>query len=88
VQTLFPFNATTTSTLQDVRASDNFIFTTASGSNTVQKIDLDASGGPKVIAEANVGAGASPWNILPLDDQSAVVSNQSGNNLVGVQWDH
>jgi hypothetical protein len=88
VQTTFPFNSATTSTLQDVRALDNFVFTTASGSNTVQKIDLNASGGPKVIAEANVGTGAAPWNILPLDDKSAVVSNQSGNNLVGVQWDH
>jgi hypothetical protein len=88
VKTYQPFNQATTSTLQDVRARDNFVFTTASGSNTVQKIDLAASGGPQVIAEANVGASAAPWNLLPLDDDHALVSDQSGNNLVGVKWDH
>jgi hypothetical protein len=85
VQTLFPFSSQTVA-LQDIRARDNFLFTAASGSNTVQKIDLNAKGGPAVIAEANVGTGASPWNVLPLDDTQAMVSNQSANNLVSVKW--
>lgn len=73
-----------TSTLQDVRARDNFLFTAASGSNTVQKLDLAAQGGPKLVAEANVGQGAAPWNVLPLDDDQILVSDQSANNLVSV----
>jgi hypothetical protein len=85
VQTLFPFSSQT-AVLQDVRARDNFLFTAASGSNTVQKIDLNAKGGPAVIAEANMGDGAAPWNVLPLDDDQAMVSNQSNNTLVSVKW--
>jgi hypothetical protein len=86
VQVLTGVFSSSTSVLQDVRARDNFLFTTASGSNTVQKIDLDASGGPKVVAEVNVGTGANPWNILPLDDTHAVVSNQGNQTLTGVTW--
>jgi hypothetical protein len=85
VQAFFPF-ASATATLQDVRARGNFLYTAASGSNTVQKIDPNASGGPKVIAEVNVGANASPWNILPLDDDDALVSNLGTNNLAKVTW--
>jgi hypothetical protein len=73
-----------TSTLQDVRALDQFLYTAASGSNTVQKIDLAAKGGPAVVAEANLGDGANPWNILPLDDDQAIVSNQMSNTIVAV----
>jgi hypothetical protein len=70
--------------LQDVRARNQFLFTVASGTNTVQKVDL--SSGAKLVAEVNVGAGANPWNILPLDDDQAIVSNQMTNTLVGVKW--
>jgi hypothetical protein len=86
VQTLKPFFSDKTSVLQDVRARDNFLYTAASGSNTVQKIDLDAAGGPKIVAEANMGDGANPWNVLPLDDDQALVSNQASGTLTGVKW--
>ena len=66
VEVGFTFNSQT-STLQDVRARDQFVFTVASGSNTVQKIDLSAKGGPALVAEKNVGLGTNPWNVLPLD---------------------
>ncbi|HEY2031096.1 MAG TPA: hypothetical protein VGH20_17985 [Myxococcales bacterium] len=85
VQPFFPF-ADATSTLQDVRASGKFLYTAASGSNDVQKIDPDASGGPKVIAEATFGKNGAPWNILPLDDNNALVSNYGTNNLAKVTW--
>lgn len=78
--------SSTTATLQDVRARDQFLFTVASSSNTVQKIDLSAKGGPKLVAEANVGEGANPWNILPLDDDQAIVSNQMANTITAVSW--
>jgi hypothetical protein len=73
-------------TLQDVRARDQFLFTVSSFTNTVQKIDLAASGGPKLVAEVNVGDKANPWNLLPLDDDQAIVSNLMTNVLVGVKW--
>jgi hypothetical protein len=85
VQAFFPFSGKT-ATLQDVRASGGFLYTAASGSNTVQKIDPGANGGPKVIAEANTGIGANPWNVLPLDDNDALVSNLQGENLAKVTW--
>ncbi len=71
-------------TLQDIRARDHFLFTVASQTNTVQKIDLTAQGGPKVVAEANVGNGANPWNAYPLDDDQVIVSNLLANNLVAI----
>jgi hypothetical protein len=70
--------------LQDVRARNHFLFTVASQTNTVQKIDLTAQGGPKVVAEANVGNGANPWNVYPLDDDQVIVSNLLANNLVAI----
>jgi DNA-binding beta-propeller fold protein YncE len=88
VQTFFPFASGTISTLQDIRSRDNFLYTAASGSNTVQKLDLNANGGPKVIDEFNVGTGSAPWNVLPLDDDQALVSNQTANTLTGVKWAH
>ncbi len=74
--------------LQDIRALDQFVFTVASQTNTVQKIDLSAKGGPQLVAEANVGDNANPWNILPLDDTQALVSNQMANTIVAVKWAH
>ena len=73
-----------TQNLQDIRARDHFLFTVASQTNTVQKIDLSAQGGPKVVAEANVGDGANPWNVYPLDDDQVIVSNLLTNNLVAI----
>jgi DNA-binding beta-propeller fold protein YncE len=77
-----------TSTLQDVHALDQYVFTVASGSNTVQKIDLSAKGGPALVDEQNVGSGATPWTILPLDDGQALVANQGANTIVAVKWAH
>lgn len=77
-----------TSTLQDVKALDQFVFTVASGSNTVQKIDLSAKGGPALVDEQNVGTNAAPWAILPLDDFQALVANQGTNDIVAVKWAH
>ena len=71
-----------TSTLQDVKARGQFLFTVASGSNTVQKIDLRASGGPKVVAEANTGDGTSPFNLEPLDDDQVVIVNYATSDVV------
>ena len=76
-----------TSTIQDVHARDQFLFTAASGSNTVQKLDLTKSGPQMLVGEANVGDGAVPWNIVPLDDDHALVTNQTGNNVVAVSSD-
>ncbi len=78
--------ASATSALQDVRAFGHTVFTVASGSNTAQRIDLDAQGGPKVVAEASFGAGAGPWNILPLDGTQAIVSNRGTNTIAAAKW--
>ena len=72
--------------LQDVRAFGHILFTVASSTNTAQRIDLDAQGGPKVVAEANFGEGARPWNILPLDDTQAIVSNRGTNTIAAAKW--
>jgi hypothetical protein len=84
-----------TSTLQDVRGLNQFVFTAASGSNTVQKIDLSASGGPSLVDEKSVGSCdqetgvcPGPWNILPLDDDQALVTNQGSSTIVAVKWSH
>ncbi|MGZ6142541.1 MAG: hypothetical protein ACXWLM_04340, partial [Myxococcales bacterium] len=77
----------TTSTLQDIHARDQFLFTAASGSNTVQKLDLTRSGAQMLVGEANVGAGAAPNSIVPLDDDQALVANQTGNTVVSVSSD-
>jgi len=75
-----------TSALQDVRAFGRTVFTVASGSNTAQRIDLAAQGGAKVVAEANFGENAGPWNILPLDDTQAIVSNRGTNTIAAANW--
>jgi hypothetical protein len=76
-----------TSVLQDVHARDNFLFTAASGSNTVQKLDLTKTGAAMLVGEANVGLSASPYAIVPLDDDQALVANQSTNTVVSVSAD-
>ncbi len=75
-----------TAALQDVRAFGHILFTAASGSNTAQRIDLEAPGGPKVIGEANFGPGSGPYNILPLDDTQAIVSNRGTNTIAAANW--
>lgn len=75
-----------TSLLQDVRARDHFLFTVASGSNSAQKIDLNAKGGPRIVAAASFENGANPYNILPLDDDQAIVTNRQTNSIAAAQW--
>ena len=72
--------------LQDVRAFGHILFTVASSTNTAQRIDLDAQGGPKVVAEANFGLNSGPYNILPLDDTQAIVSNRGTNTIAAANW--
>lgn len=74
--------SSSTATLQDVKARNQFVFTVASGSNTVQKIDLSAAGGPKVVAEANTGANSNPFNLEPLDDDTVLVVNYATSDIV------
>ncbi|HEX4385645.1 MAG TPA: hypothetical protein VH083_21940 [Myxococcales bacterium] len=88
VQTFTTVFSSGTAVLQDVRSLNNFLYTTASGSNTVQKISLTSANGPAVVDEQNTGTSANPWNILPLDDNHAVVSNQGTQTLTGVTWAH
>ena len=83
-----------TSTLQDVRALDQYVFTVASGTNTVQKIDVSTKAGATLVDEQSVGSCDSsgvcptPWNVLPLDDDQALVTNQGSNTIVAVKWAH
>jgi len=64
--------------LQDVRARGQFLYTVASATNTVQKVDLSVTDPAKMlVAEVNTGDGSNPWNILPLDDDQAIVSTSS-----------
>lgn len=81
----FTFSSTT-ATLQDVRARDNFVYTVASGSNTAQKIDLSAKGGAKLVAEASFANGAGPYQILPLDDDQAIVTDRGTNDVAAAVW--
>ena len=75
-----------TSILQDLRSRDNFLFTVASGSNSAQKIDLTAKGGPKIVQAASFGDGSNPYNIFPLDDDQAIVTNRQTNSIAAAQW--
>ena len=74
--------SSSTATLQDVKARNQFVYTVASGSNTVQKIDLAAAGGAKVVAEANTGANSNPFNLEPLDDDTVLVVNYVTSDVV------
>jgi hypothetical protein len=71
-----------TATLQDVKARGQFVYTVASGNNTVQKIDLAAAGGPKVVAEASTLPGVNPFNLEALDDDTVVVVNYVTSDVV------
>src|SRR5439155_15782785 len=81
VQLVCTFNSAT-STLQDVKARGQFVYTVASGDNTVQKIDLAAAGGPKVVAEASTLPGVNPFNLEALDDDTVVVVNWVTSDVV------
>jgi hypothetical protein len=72
--------------LQDVKARGQFVYTVSSGTNAVQKVDLAAVGGPKVVSEISTGDGTNPWSIVPLDDDLAVVSNYVTGDLAGVDF--
>ena len=73
--------------LQDVRARGQFLYTVASATNTVQKLDLSVADPAKMlVAEINTGDGSNPWNILPLDDDQAIVTNFLEGNVVGVDF--
>jgi hypothetical protein len=83
-----------TSTLQDVRALDQFVFTVASGNNAVHKISIATGTSATLVDEQSVGTCDSsgvcptPWNILPLDDEQALVTNQGSSTIVAVKWAH
>jgi hypothetical protein len=49
----------------------------------VQKIDFKAAPA-KVVAEQPTGN--APWDIVPLDDNLAVVSNSLSNDLSGINF--
>ena len=73
--------------LQDVRARGQFLYTVASATNTVQKLDLSVQDPARMlVGEVNTGDGSNPWNILPLDDDQAIVSNFIAGNIVGVDF--
>ncbi|MBS2024888.1 MAG: hypothetical protein JST92_21025 [Deltaproteobacteria bacterium] len=72
--------------LTDVRARGNFLYTDSAGTNTVQKIDLAAAAGPKVVAEIAIGDNTDPFNVLPLDDDHAVTCTNVTGALVGVDF--
>jgi len=72
-----------TSTLQGVRSSARYVFTTASGSNTVQKIDVSVSPA-KVVAEATMDTGTAPWDVAPINDDEVVVSGSLSDDLIGL----
>jgi hypothetical protein len=75
--------ASANATLQYVRAFGRFLYTTASSSNTVQKIDISAASA-KVVAEQQTGT--APWDVVPLDEDLAVVSNSLSDDLSGIDF--
>ena len=68
-----------------MKARGRFVYTVASGSNTVQKIDLAAAGGPTVVADAFTGIGSNPFNLEALDDDTVVVVNWATSDVVAPQ---
>jgi len=94
VQPAYTFSSQT-QTLQGISALNHFVYTTASDSHTVQKIDISGSGGARLVDEKSVGSCnqgtgdcPGPWNILPLDDDQALVTNQRSSTIVAVKWSH
>ena len=75
--------ASGTASLQEVRAAGRFLYTTASLSNTVQKIDISTTPA-KVVSEQRTGKG--PWSVVPLDENVAVVSDSLDDDLTSVDF--
>jgi hypothetical protein len=75
-----------TADLEGVAFFDHFLFTVSSSTQTVQKIDLAASGGPKIVSEANTGNNTGPLSVVPLDANHAVVSASLAGKIVGVTF--
>jgi hypothetical protein len=72
--------------LEGVAFFDHFLFTVSYATQTVQKIDLSAAGGPKIVAEVNTGNGSGPLSVVPLDASHAVVSASLTGKVVGVTF--
>ena len=72
--------------LEGVAFFNRYLFTVSSATQTVQKIDLAASGGPKIVAEVNTGNGSGPLSVVPLDADHAVVSASLTGKIVGVTF--
>jgi streptogramin lyase len=73
--------------LQDVRALGGYLYTVASTSKTVQKLDPSRSDPTqRVVAEVYIGDGTGPYSILPLDDGHALVTALDAGTLVWVAW--
>jgi hypothetical protein len=73
--------------LQDVKARGLLVYVTASGTNTVAKLDLSQTDPTKMlVGEVYTGDNTGPWSILPLDDNQAVVSNNISGTLAGVTF--
>lgn len=72
--------------LEGVAFLDHYLFTVSSATQTVQKIDLSAAGGPKIVAEVNTGNGSGPLSIVPLDDSHAMVSASLTGKIVGATF--
>lgn len=72
--------------LEGVAFLDHFLFTASSATQTVQKIDLTAASGPKIVAEVNTGNNSGPLSVVPLDDTHAVVSASLAGKIVGVAF--
>ncbi|HXN81750.1 MAG TPA: hypothetical protein VN883_04685 [Myxococcales bacterium] len=72
--------------LEGVAFFDRYLFTVSSATQTVQKIDLAATGGPKIVAEVNTGNGSGPLSVVPLDANHAVVSASLTGKIVGVTF--
>lgn len=74
------------SDLEGIAARNGFLYVVASGTPEVVKIDLNASGGPKVVAAVPTATKTFPLSILPLDDNQAVVSNSGTGEVIGVNF--
>jgi len=73
--------------LSDVKARGLFVYLVDSSTNTALKLDLSQTDPAKMLVnEVNTGDNSSPWAILPLDDNQALVSNNGLGALVGVNF--
>jgi hypothetical protein len=94
VETAYTFSGQS-ATFQDVRALNEFVYTVSSARSTVQKLDTSTKNGVTLVDEQSVGSCdtssgvcPTPWNLLPLDDDQALVTNQGSSTIVAVKWAH